>query len=94
MPDLPFTECDKHKFGSGCNQTCSANCLNQTCNHINGRCRNGCLPGYEGRRCNSSEFGFLLQEKNKPPHQRFKSLSFAPPSESFIYPSICCTIHP
>lgn len=44
-------ECDGHKFGQNCSNTCG-HCLgNEQCYPVNGSCLNGCILGYHGTNC-------------------------------------------
>uniref|UniRef100_A0A2C9L1S5 Tyrosine-protein phosphatase domain-containing protein n=1 Tax=Biomphalaria glabrata TaxID=6526 RepID=A0A2C9L1S5_BIOGL len=44
-------ECSEHTYGDNCLENCNLTCLNSVCNNINGRCKNGCIPGKEGDFC-------------------------------------------
>ena len=45
------TECDGHTYGFGRNQSCG-NCSGGVqCDHVTGRCQNGCVAGMYGDRC-------------------------------------------
>ncbi|GFN78794.1 Zinc finger protein [Plakobranchus ocellatus] len=55
--DGSCSECSDGRYGSGCSQTCSVNCAGQgnPCDHVDGRCTQGCDPGYQGSKCEQSE---------------------------------------
>ncbi|GFR61714.1 multiple epidermal growth factor-like domains 6, partial [Elysia marginata] len=46
--------CPTGKYGSKCSQTCNTNCagLDDSCDHIDGTCTNGCEDGFLGEMCN------------------------------------------
>lgn len=41
---IHFSECVK-AYGENCNDPCSENCINQTCDRLNGSCVYGCKDG-------------------------------------------------
>ncbi|XP_076077726.1 EGF-like and EMI domain-containing protein 1 [Mytilus galloprovincialis] len=45
------TTCSSDTYGKDCLQACSTNCLNPTCNHINGECIGECNDGWKGLDC-------------------------------------------
>ena len=57
-----FLDCLTGYFGYRCEKACSGHCMNNTvCDYIDGRCRDGCQPGYIGGLCNAckiSKFHF------------------------------------
>ena len=46
-----FKECDNHKYGLKCNQTCGSCYGGKQCNHVNGSCTDGCEAGLFGEKC-------------------------------------------
>lgn len=46
-----ISECPSGKYGYGCKQTCSDNCIDSKCNKTDGKCLNGCNDGRHGDRC-------------------------------------------
>ncbi|XP_062602581.1 multiple epidermal growth factor-like domains protein 9 [Saccostrea cucullata] len=45
-------KCGGGWYGLGCKQRCSGHCKNkETCNHVNGRCDDGCADGWMGIQC-------------------------------------------
>ncbi|CAG5127777.1 unnamed protein product, partial [Candidula unifasciata] len=51
--------CPPGQFGQDCSLTCAQSCLPDNrkihiCHLVTGRCLLGCLPGYEGARCNQT----------------------------------------
>lgn len=47
--------CQSGAYGEDCNQECSGNCVDGTaCRNTDGYCVDGCLPGYTGNTCDSS----------------------------------------
>ena len=58
---FPFSlhplECDPGTYGEGCSRNCSSRCLNSTCNHETGVCKQ-CGPGYTGLLCDYGMFLF------------------------------------
>lgn len=58
-----ITECQQGHYGKDCSQKCSMNCyLEDQCNRTNGRCDNGCKPGWTGNTCDQSKT-FILHQK-------------------------------
>ena len=54
--DNLFADCGSGHYGYRCGQACSGHCLNNAvCDYIEGRCRDGCQPGYIGKLCNDSK---------------------------------------
>ena len=48
-----YVGCVPGYYGQKCEKACSGHCLNNTiCDYIDGRCRDGCQPGYIGTLCN------------------------------------------
>lgn len=45
-PVFFFSECMLF-FGENCQYQCNLNCINQTCDKINGNCLHGCKNGYQ-----------------------------------------------
>ena len=46
-------DCLPEYYGYRCEKACSGHCLNNTiCDHIDGKCSDGCQPGYTGKLCN------------------------------------------
>ncbi|ELU14108.1 hypothetical protein CAPTEDRAFT_216318 [Capitella teleta] len=43
--------CDAGSFGVGCSEECG-HCKNDLCSAVDGRCSDGCEPGFLGDRCN------------------------------------------
>ena len=50
VPLLIFVECSSPTYGAGCAERCY-NCEDNACDHVNGRCENGCKRGYRGAFC-------------------------------------------
>ena len=51
-----FADCRSGHYGYMCKKACSGHCLNNAvCDYIEGRCRDGCQPGYIGKLCNDSK---------------------------------------
>ena len=47
-------DCLPGYYGNKCGKACSGQCLNNTiCDYIDGRCSDGCQPGYIGKLCNT-----------------------------------------
>lgn len=64
LVELIFIECSSGYFGTGCRETCSRHCINNTvCNHVSGICPNGCEDGYMGTHCNSSKRWMKFSEE-------------------------------
>lgn len=46
-------ECSLGFFGVKCKENCSRYCFNnESCDHISGVCKQGCIDGYTGTHCN------------------------------------------
>ncbi|XP_005088923.1 uncharacterized protein LOC101846698 [Aplysia californica] len=43
--------CSEGYFGDQCQSTCAQSCKHSKCNHVTGRCLQGCIPGYFGKFC-------------------------------------------
>ena len=53
-------ECMSDFYGENCSRNCG-HCLdNKTCHHINGRCEQGCNPGYVAPFCNEGNHSHSL----------------------------------
>ena len=51
-----FSECEDGKWGPRCQLNCGK-CLSSPCNHVNGSCEDGCVPGYKPtKECNTGTF--------------------------------------
>ncbi|RUS69941.1 hypothetical protein EGW08_022297 [Elysia chlorotica] len=71
-------KCDIGYYGDGCIKSCSDHCAgkNNSCNHINGTCDLGCVPGYQGTLCTQAKLStvfntticFKLQKMGFPTH--------------------------
>ena len=50
--------CDPGYYGHGCMAMCSEHCAgnDKACNHINGTCDMGCIPGYRGDLCIQGDY--------------------------------------
>lgn len=50
-----YSACKKGLYGRLCREQCSQNCLggNEKCNHVDGTCSDGCVAGWEGKRCDT-----------------------------------------
>ena len=46
-----ITECGGHTYGVGCKQSCGNCSGNVHCDHVTGRCPNGCDAGMFGDNC-------------------------------------------
>ena len=46
--------CNRGRYGPNCMTRCSQNCMKQECNNIDGRCTDGCIPGWTGESCQQS----------------------------------------
>ena len=47
-----FVDCLSGYYGHRCEKVCSGHCLNNTiCDYIDGKCSDGCQPGYIGKLC-------------------------------------------
>ncbi|XP_076435563.1 uncharacterized protein LOC143275381 [Babylonia areolata] len=44
-------ECETGTFGFNCSRTCSDTCARDACDHVTGRCTNGCVAGWGGEMC-------------------------------------------
>lgn len=44
-------ECDSRKYGEECQYKCGECKDMEQCHHINGRCLDGCEPGFKGEKC-------------------------------------------
>ncbi|XP_062616358.1 multiple epidermal growth factor-like domains protein 10, partial [Saccostrea cucullata] len=49
--EVEVYECPHGRYGSECEEFCGK-CKGE-CDHVNGRCYNGCKPGYKGLSCNA-----------------------------------------
>jgi hypothetical protein len=45
---------DPGMYGAQCRETCNINCK-KSCNHVDGKCINGCKDGYIGEQCDKGE---------------------------------------
>ena len=45
--------CEFGKYGQNCSETCGK-CFENTCNHINGTCADGCAAGFMTNLCKTS----------------------------------------
>lgn len=53
---ISILACSNRTYGENCSQTCGK-CRNLgQCHHINGTCSNGCDRGYQGDKCDKSEY--------------------------------------
>ena len=54
--DLTITECSEYNYGKGCTKLCSdRNCLGgSSCDHVTGKCDQGCDRGYQSEDCMTS----------------------------------------
>ena len=52
----PDKVCAKGRYGKNCTGRCSANCVDGACDHVDGRCVQGCNPGYQGTTCSNGIF--------------------------------------
>lgn len=51
-----IVECRQGHYGKDCSQKCSINCnLENQCNRFNGKCDEGCKPGWTGNTCYQSK---------------------------------------
>lgn len=49
-----FSECLFGYYGTDCREQCRGHCKNnKTCDHISGKCPDGCEDGYTGKLCNN-----------------------------------------
>ena len=49
-----YVDCVPGHYGHKCEKACSGHCLNNTiCDYIDGRCSDGCQPGYIGTLCDA-----------------------------------------
>lgn len=56
---LFLQECETSKYGKDCKSSCG-HCVNdETCNHVNGSCANGCAAGWENDICDKSKLMFV-----------------------------------
>ena len=64
------TECPAGKYGKNCAHRCSVHCSGplHACDHVNGSCDKGCLPGYVAPLCING---------NRPFFSSFFSSSFS-----------------
>lgn len=47
-------ECESNYFGLDCKERCISHCKNsEPCNHVSGRCPDGCQDGFMDEYCNS-----------------------------------------
>lgn len=60
----PELECQKNKYGFNCTETCG-HCdvdpkykSSDNCDDDNGKCVEGCMPGFSGRLCTESKDSF------------------------------------
>uniref|UniRef100_K1PKW7 Multiple epidermal growth factor-like domains 10 n=1 Tax=Magallana gigas TaxID=29159 RepID=K1PKW7_MAGGI len=48
--DLPLQECDHSRYGANCSEVCG-HCLSGSCRFVTGACVGGCIPGWQGEKC-------------------------------------------
>lgn len=49
---MKIVECQQGHYGKDCSQKCSMNCyLEDHCDRFNGKCDEGCKPGWTGNTC-------------------------------------------
>ena len=46
-----FIECEGGRYGQDCALLCGHCVNNEQCHHFDGRCLNGCQPGFQGDNC-------------------------------------------
>nr|XP_022311454.1 multiple epidermal growth factor-like domains protein 10 isoform X3 [Crassostrea virginica] len=73
-------ECDYGWFGQDCKQRCIGFCNNNVnCNHLSGRCDNGCANGWKGPLCNIEQTDLSYKKKSTQsstaigPHDLYKA---------------------
>ena len=49
--------CDNNSYGIECEFTCGQCRNGEQCNHVDGRCPNGCVSGMSGDKCMPSTVG-------------------------------------
>lgn len=52
--NLLLTECENKSYGENCGMVCGKCKDNESCNHKDGTCPNGCSDGWTGNKCTDS----------------------------------------
>ena len=54
--DLTITECSESRYGQGCSKLCNKRkCIGErSCDHVTGKCLQGCDRGYQSEDCTNS----------------------------------------
>ena len=65
-----FEECDKHKYGLTCNQTCGSCYGGKQCDHVNGNCTDGCEAGFFGEKCDEGWKKLYLKQDLHNTHNK------------------------
>ena len=58
----PDKVCANGKYGQNCTGRCSSNCLDGACDHVDGRCAQGCNPGYQGTTCSNGNLSLSAKQ--------------------------------
>ena len=55
-----LSECDNGWYGVNCSSSCG-HCLGggEQCQHVNGTCLSGCVPGWQDGLCTDSKLGYM-----------------------------------
>lgn len=63
---ISFTSCSGCSFktyGEDCKMSCGFCKDNDTCDHINGSCSNGCTNGWSGEKCDIGEYTYSFESQ-------------------------------